>query len=503
MPRAASVRIALIAGLILSAPPCSAATYIVPPDDVSIRKAAVIVRGRVADLAGVEIPGGGIRTEITFLVEQVLKGAVPSPSIIVAQPGGRLGDAVESYPGIGSFDPGEEALLMLEPLSDGTFRLSDFALGKFHVGRTAKGFEFLRRDGLREAHILQERTLPDGEEFADPDRDAAAFERYIRALDHGLRPKRDYALPAGLEDTTVTGAGRYAEFELLGNPPGRWIEFATGGTITFEDNATGDTGAGCPTGCHAEVAAGVQAWNGALGALISYAYGGVDATIGSKCLTQSPSLVNEIQFGDPCDEMTSLSGCGGTLALGGFSSSNQSAGTTCPAKGSPAFVRITKGGIVVNSGVGGCLNPCNYQDMIAHEIGHTLGAGHSSDGSALMAAFLVNNRCGVLQSDDVAFAQCAYSGTIPTCTASTATSAFATLKAGILRAGVRGTKFRMRSIVQIDAGSGFVSAPRTIFRTRRLIVGRDVASLWPAGQPVDIRVLNPEGCVTNEITVTR
>src|SRR5437867_10830828 len=75
--------------------PARAATYIVPPDDVLIRKADVIVRGRVLDAASVQDSADSIHTDIRVSVERVLKGRVSGSTVVVRLPGGQLGDAVE------------------------------------------------------------------------------------------------------------------------------------------------------------------------------------------------------------------------------------------------------------------------------------------------------------------------------------------------------------------------------------------------------------------------
>jgi hypothetical protein len=495
--RAAS---ALAAALAAAWIPGLAATYIVPPDDALIAKAEVIVRGRVLDAWSEEEGSGAIHTDARVEVERVLKGGSVPATVLVRSPGGIAGDRMMVVPGIGAPAPGEEVLLMLEAGPEGVFRLTDFALGKFRVSRRADGVEVLRRDGLRGALVLGRPGAPREEPSADPDRDAAAFERYVEETLRGGSPPADYVLPeaAGAgEDEPDTA---FAEFEFLSSPPARWIEFGTGGTITYRDNAAGDAGGNCPTGCHTETANGVIAWNSAPITRIALAYGGTDASIGSKCLED---LDNEIQFNDPCGQMNDLNRCAGALALGGFFSSGTGGGTFCPAKGSPAFGRIAKGFVLINNGVGSCLNSCNYEDMVAHEVGHSIGAGHSFVPGALMGPTLVPGRCGVLQPDDVAFAQCVYPGAAGSCTGPLVTGATARFRRGIWRAAVAGTGFRKGTIVEIDAGSGFVAAPRTVFRTRRKVVGRDVETIWPAGPLVSVRVVSPAGCPSNAVFAGR
>src|SRR6266850_44093 len=196
--------LALIACVALSGSSrASAATYRVPADDLLIDKAGVIVRGVVTDVRSRADGEGAIHTDITIAVSKVLKGSNVAATVVVRQPGGTVGDDSETYPGIGSFTPREEVLLMLDPIKGGLYRLTDFALGKFHVGRATDGSEFLRRDGLSDAHILgsapgvtANAATSGAAGFIDPDRDAAGFQRFIADVVEGRNPAGGYALPS-------------------------------------------------------------------------------------------------------------------------------------------------------------------------------------------------------------------------------------------------------------------------------------------------------------------
>ncbi|MBI3449631.1 MAG: PKD domain-containing protein [Acidobacteria bacterium] len=565
--------------LAIAARPAAAATYRIPQDGDLVRKAAVVVRGVVEKVESSMDREGAIHTDATVTVARVLKGSRVASTIVVRQPGGRVGDRVDVVPGIGSLAPHEEVLLLLDRLPGGAYRLTDFALGKFHVGLAPDGSRFLRRDGLGEATVLGAAI--------DPDRDAVGFERFVGALATGPASSTTYVL-----DARQTDAGARIDFSLFIDPnnpaAARWNQFDTGTPVVYKDNATGDADPNhCPTGCHAQVAAGVEDWNGAPGAQVMLSYGGTDSTIGSKCFNQ---LVNQIQFNDPCGDMSplNLSNCTGTLAIGGYAATSLGgASIVCSTDPngptSIPFLKITKGAIVINKGTGHCLSSCDLEDAVAHETGHTLGSGHSTVGQALMFAFLSSGRCGNLQPDDVDFAVCAYPqqnltcnvsaspttgraplpvvfnshavggvapytfawdfgdggqdtaalpshsylapgmftaavtvtdansqtclGSIPIdvqpCLAPVVTSVTPATKAAILKAVVVGTGFRNHAVVQIDSGGGFVSAPLTRFVTRKKVVGKDVAAIWPAGIQVMVRVLSPTGCPSNAVAVTR
>lgn len=89
-----------------------------------------------------------------------------------------------------------------------------------------------------------------------------------------------------------------------------------------------------------------------------------------------------IQFDDPCSEIPDLSGCSGTLGIGGFywfSSTHENGGCT--------WQNAAYGYVVVNNGTGACQCPgSDYEIMMTHELTHSLGIGHiaTSDGTANM-----------------------------------------------------------------------------------------------------------------------
>jgi hypothetical protein len=478
-----------------------AATYAPLPDAILIAKSDLIVRGRVSRVESVEGAAGGIVTLVGVEVDRTLKGRGPA-SVVVEQPGGRIGDAIEVYPGIGTFFEGEELLLMLEDRGSAVYRLTDFAMGKFRASLAPDGSEYYRRDGLKDAAVLGASGAFVTGLSIDADRDAILFEAYIEEVTAGYAPPPDYFVPG--RDAAAEGdlMDPIAEFTFLGSTPAHWIEFDTGGSVTIVDNSGGDAGSNCPTGCHTEVGLGVTGWNNAAGSLIDLQYGGTDGSIGSKCLN---SLDDEIQFNDPCGEIPDLAGCSGTLALGGFSGTASGGGTGCAVQGGLSFGRITAGRILVNNGVGSCLSSCNYQDMVTHESGHMLGAGHSTNSSALMAPFLASGRCGALQLDDLGFSQCSYEGAATPCAGPSPviTSVQAVRRKGIWKAKVFGSGFTKGAIVQIDSGSGWASAPKTVFKKKRKVIGKDVETIWPVSLIVSVRVTLPTGCESNIISAQR
>ena len=100
-----------------------------------------------------------------------------------------------------------------------------------------------------------------------------------------------------------------------------------------------------------------------------------------------------VQYNDPCSEIDDLMGCNGTLAFGGLYKLTEHSfdGDTW---GSGAY-----GYVVVNNGVAACLGATAYTQMLAHELTHTLGAGHIPAASG--AANMNPSCCNAITSLDI------------------------------------------------------------------------------------------------------
>ncbi|MBI3782809.1 MAG: matrixin family metalloprotease [Deltaproteobacteria bacterium] len=127
---------------------------------------------------------------------------------------------------------------------------------------------------------------------------------------------------------------------------------------------------------------------------------------------------NTIQFNDPFGEIGDPVNCGGVLAIGGFCSTMAATSTV----NCETFFTITEGDLNVNNGYGNCpyWNPVNLAEVMTHELGHTIGLGHSSEtwpepnpvlNSATMY-FLAHcdGRGASLRADDIAAVKALYPG---------------------------------------------------------------------------------------------
>lgn len=99
--------------------------------------------------------GDGMRivTDVEIQVTESLKGQ-PGGTVLVTQPGGRVGDVGQVVHGLASFAEGEEVVVFLQKRGARAFRVSAMAQGKYQVQRSADGKTALAVPEPTEALLL-------------------------------------------------------------------------------------------------------------------------------------------------------------------------------------------------------------------------------------------------------------------------------------------------------------------------------------------------------------
>lgn len=397
--------------------PATATSFVMMPDEALADGAPLVAQVRVVAVESSPAPGTP-STDYLVQVENVLKGFAAGSTIVVRVEGGVRPDGLglRIY-GAPLFREGSRGVLFLRERGDGTYGVYQMMLGAFH-DVAAGGQRVAMRDLGGTAEVKRN---PDGSiglsHGADRPRDLARFASWIEDRASGVRRPADYFValaPKALQQVTE-------EFTHLRDPetnaPLRWVLFDGGGSVTFQAYNTPQPRI---PDSNAAVRTALALWTNDPDTPVRYLFGGTTAATGGLDTFDG---INTILFNDPEDAIEAYScASGGILAKGGpwydSTDTHNFRGTS--------YARTQGADIVINNGID-CFfqtspNPQKAaEELFAHELGHTLGLGHSSeDGDepnatlrdALMYAFVHDDGRGArMNSDDRAGLRRIYVGT--------------------------------------------------------------------------------------------
>jgi len=353
------------------------ATSYIPPRnlaDLALESDAVVLVEAVRS-GGID-RGFLIFTNTDFLVLESVSGGLPSGEIISVQvQGGEAAQRTCRVPGSPRFQLEAVYLLFLRRKSTDLWTPTILSHGNLKrvLGKSGTPLLVPLEESL-EAEII---PRPDGEsaETQAPLREDALIQ-HLRKVLLGVTTwdlAKTLADPAEVPvQAAALAAPSECEYFSSSGMNWRWRTFDTGGTATIYANSTGDPSE--PTLGFRRIQEGLDLWMGITGTSLNLLFGGARETT-PVCGGQGGFIL----FDDPCSDIPDLSGCGGTLAFGGASSSG-----THSFEGA-SWVTITNWFVVMNNGVG-CLGTSNYQILLAHELGHGLGYNHSQDSGSIMWA---------------------------------------------------------------------------------------------------------------------
>jgi len=398
----------------------SATTIVMPTDEQLIQKTPVIVRGLVLSSTPVD-RNGAIWTETVLQVDEVLKGNAPT-TLTIREIGGLLGDRITKVWGAPEYKAGEHVLAFLNPTPRGDFQTTDLFVGKFSEAQTVSGERLWMRSGdAANVTLLDGRFKPIASSTSQ--RDAGKFEQFVADRVSGSDGVNNYGVenPAIAIDGGGTRLKIAPDFTLIAEPTVyRWSSFDNGTAAAWRSYGTQP---GYTNGGVNEFNTGMSSWTTYGAAKIKYTYAGTFS--GPPGGNSTANGVNEVDFNDPTAEIAGSwnPSTGGIVGQGGFNGVAGATNWTAPFNADSTHTAttyraysITEGNLVIQDGVSPSagINSNILAEIIAHELGHTLGFGHSPDSTALMYA-TVTGLGPALQTDDQLAARWLYpSGTSTT-----------------------------------------------------------------------------------------
>lgn len=393
-----------------------ALSYVSMPDAVLYDQASVVALAKVADVVPAQ-DSGLPATQYRLQVDERLKGRIADQAVVTVA-GGTVDGQTLRVSGAPRFETSDQVLLFLRERGDGTYALTQFALGAFKVRHTHSGRAVAVRD-LADAQAL---SLTTGKLEAGRDglRDLQRFRAWLQERERGIAGPGDYWLG---EEEAVGEVD--AKYQLASTPPVRWAEFDEGRVVTIHAGSAGLLN--LPGGGYAQVQQAISAWNDDAGSSVRLVYGGTTPALGGL---SAPDGLNAVLFNDPDDVIGGAFDCltGGILATTGTwvgSTRTWSGGT---------YVPLVEADTVVQDGVScllGLLGNANAAELFAHELGHALGLAHScgdgatgtctrgtdADDAVMRAVLHGDGRGASLGADDRAGVGVLYPASIPQPTA--------------------------------------------------------------------------------------
>jgi Matrixin len=382
--------LATLCALALGAASASATSYVMVADGDLADQAGVIVQVEIT-AADAGPAGEAPATDYLAEIGELVKGYLPGSTIVVRVPGGVRADGLSlEIAGAPEFVVGEQALLFLEEGADGVYRPLHLMLGVFHVRRSGAA-EVAVRELAGATRIQQAGGKASA---AEATRDLGKFVSWLTDRAAGEHRASDYEVS---EDAGV--ALKYSLLTPADGVPVRWF-----GNATWRVHESGQPGLTLAETV-ARFTIALESWNQEPNSEINLAYGGI--TNAARGFGGSDGT-NSLTFNDVSGQVAGSFSCsqGGVVAMGG----PYYYGSTRSYRGR-SYHEAFEADIVTNDG-SECYfrnNPRGTEEVLAHELGHTLGFGHSASEGALMWPWGHDDGRGVrFDADDCAVAALVY-----------------------------------------------------------------------------------------------
>jgi hypothetical protein len=388
----------------------TATTAILLTDEQLVTSSRIILLGDVRSVkAQWDLRHENINTYVKVQISSVLKGRLQNEQIVFRQLGGTVGENSTVIFGAPEYKVGQRVLLFLDTAPDGTLRIAHLFQGKYDVVDGQDGQTRVERNIDKESvNILGRREGPGITKSASLARFTKKIKRVLNSsADEVAAYDAKYETvpiletpPEYVDDADSSQSGDLtAQYTFLG-AGFRWFEPDSNQPVAYSVNTTAAPIAG---GGVNEINQAFAAWTNVQTTSLVLQNAGSTGAFGFR-----QDGVSAISFDDPLGQMSPPVGCSGVLAIGGVSS----AGGQTIVIGGQTFTRTFEGDVVFNKNFQCFLGiSANLAEVATHEIGHTLGFGHSADPNATMYATAHGNgRGATLGTDDIAAVSFLYPG---------------------------------------------------------------------------------------------
>ncbi len=344
--------------------PALLATTLFPISDVELKaRARVVVEGVVLRVETRMSARGFPETQTTIRPERVFKGRLSGP-LVIRDLGGELPDgrgfAVFGRP---DYVVGRRVIVFAVPHPEGEYQTAEFTLGKFEIWRDSSGRRYLARDLLtRSSRGVRYLEAPGSAVPAlDTLRDYGSFVRMLRSPARDETPERPARPVSGLHPEEVRGRpsvrplwAQWSQTTLY-----RW---SNGATASWVQSSTPSL---IPGGGYAEARAAIAEWTNHSTSTINYTDGGIASSGTNFINLSSQNTCGAI--GPFCG--SGVIGCGGPF----YSGTHVWRGET--------YRTVTSGHVEIRALTdSSCVSSGTFAGTVTHELGHTLGFGHSDTG---------------------------------------------------------------------------------------------------------------------------
>jgi hypothetical protein len=359
--------------------PAEGTTAIMMSDSDLIVHSRLIVTGSVSSVTSDSDSSGMLWTYVEIRTDRVLKGTLQGRTIVLKQLGGVVGESGLRVIGQPGFTRGERVLLYLNTGVDGTLHAAHGFMGKFSVIEDAAGSLLVERS-INAAEIeLLARTSP--AEITN----RSTYDAYVHKIQRTMRREADritrvdatesrrplVTVPAEFSQVKDRAGDVTTQF-VLSDGPVRWMEADSGQPIRYFVNPNSSPVSG---GGSAEIERAMAAWSNQSGASIQLQNAGQAGSCGIAF-----DNTNTISFGDCLNQLDPPIGCSGIVALTAIAWTRET-----KVIGGTTFNRLLETDTVFNDGMNCFLGiSANLAEVACHELGHSIGLGHSSDAASLM-----------------------------------------------------------------------------------------------------------------------